>query len=302
MYKNRLPHLLFFGPPGTGKTSTVVAIAHQLYGGSLPSMVLSLNASDDRGINVVREQIKTFAGTRKLFSSGMKLVILDEADHMTNDAQFALRRVIEKYSSNARFCIICNYVSKLIPALQSRCTKFRFSPLDHKNMLVQAKRTVEAEQLNIDDDAVEMVVTLANGDMRRVLNVLQACSMAYDHITVEKVCMTTGSPMPQDIEHMLNWLFNENVSKCYELITQLQNERGVSLAELVRMLGPWIGRLQMEPAVSCYLYDELSNLEHRLAFGVSEKLQLGSLVGIFRQAADKMGEGNLSKATNNIKP
>ena len=149
--KNRLPHLLFYGPPGTGKTSTVMAIAQQLYGGSLQSMVLSLNASDDRGINVVRDQIKTFAGTRKLFSSGMKLVILDEADHMTNDAQFALRRVIEKYSSNARFCIICNYVSKIIPALQSRCTKFRFSPLDHANMLVQAKRTVEAEGLKIDE-------------------------------------------------------------------------------------------------------------------------------------------------------
>ena len=171
--KNRLPHLLFYGPPGTGKTSTVVAIAHQLYGGAMQSMVLSLNASDDRGIDVVRDQIKTFAGTRKLFSSGMKLVILDEADHMTNDAQFALRRVIEKYSSNARFCIICNYVSKIIPALQSRCTKFRFSPLDHANMLVQAKRTVEAEGLSIDEDAVEMVVTLAMGDMRRVLNVLQ---------------------------------------------------------------------------------------------------------------------------------
>ena len=139
----------------------------------MQSMVLSLNASDDRGIDVVRDQIKTFAGTRKLFSSGMKLVILDEADHMTNDAQFALRRVIEKYSSNARFCIICNYVSKIIPALQSRCTKFRFSPLDHANMLVQAKRTVEAEGLSIDEDAVEMVVTLAMGDMRRVLNVLQ---------------------------------------------------------------------------------------------------------------------------------
>ena len=261
-------------------------------------MVLSLNASDDRGINVVRDQIKTFAGTRKLFSSGMKLVILDEADHMTNDAQFALRRVIEKYSSNARFCIICNYVSKIIPALQSRCTKFRFSPLDHANMLIQAKRTVEAEGLNIDADAVEMVVTLAMGDMRRVLNVLQACSMAYDHITVARVCAATGSPMPQDIENMLNWLFNENVPRCYELINNLQIERGVALADLVRLLGPWIGRLQMEPSVSCYLYDELSNLEHRLSFGVSENLQLGSLVAMFRTAAAKMGSGVSSSSSS----
>lgn len=300
--KNRLPHLLFYGPPGTGKTSTVMAIAQQLYGGSLQSMVLSLNASDDRGIDVVRDQIKTFAGTRKLFSSGMKLVILDEADHMTNDAQFALRRVIEKYSSNARFCIICNYVSKIIPALQSRCTKFRFSPLDHANMLVQAKRTVESEGLNIDEDAVEMVVTLAMGDMRRVLNVLQACSMAYDHITVERVCMATGSPMPSDIDTMIQWLFNESTPKCYELITNLQVERGVALADLVKLLGPWVGRLQMEPTVSCYLYDELSNLEHRLSFGVSERLQLGSLVAIFRTAADMMGGASSIKKSSDNAP
>ena len=256
----------------------------------MSSMILQLNASDDRGIDVVREQIKTFAGTRKLFSSGMKLVILDEADHMTNDAQFALRRVIEKYSSNARFCIICNYVSKIIPALQSRCTKFRFSPLDRPNMLIQAKRTVETEGLNIDEDAVDMVVHLAGGDMRKVLNVLQACSMAYDHITVADVCAATGSPMPSDIENMVQWLFNEPAKRCFQLISGLQVEKGVALADLVQLVVPWVGRLEMDAATQCFLYDELSNLEHRLSFGVSERLQLGSLVAIFRQAADKMGD------------
>merc|ERR1712096_489776 len=117
----KLPHLLFYGPPGTGKTSTILAIAKKMYGQNLSQMVLQLNASDDRGIDVVRNQIKEFSSTRMVFSSAHKLIILDEADAMTSDAQMALRRVIEKYTKNVRFCIICNYVSKIIPALQSRC-------------------------------------------------------------------------------------------------------------------------------------------------------------------------------------
>src|SRR5690606_3188431 len=137
---NRLPHLLLYGPPGTGKTSTILALARRIYGAAnMRQMVLELNASDDRGIDVVREQIKTFASTKQLFSLGpstggssmatYKLIILDEADAMTNTAQMALRRIMEKYTVNTRFCIIANYAHKLSPALLSRCTRFRFSPL-----------------------------------------------------------------------------------------------------------------------------------------------------------------------------
>ena len=130
----KLPHLMLYGPPGTGKTSTILACAHKLYGKHFSSMVLELNASDDRGIDVVREQIKEFASTRQMFSSAPKLIVLDEADNMTNPAQFSLRRVIEKFTRNARFCIICNYASKIIPALQSRCTRFRFAPLSKEQV------------------------------------------------------------------------------------------------------------------------------------------------------------------------
>src|ERR1700741_3407253 len=115
-----------------GKTSTILSIARQLHGPKYSSMILELNASDDRGIDVVREQIKDFASSRQLFSTGFKLIILDEADAMTKTAQFALRRVIEKYTMHTRFCLICNYVNKIIPALQSRCTRFRFGPLDNE--------------------------------------------------------------------------------------------------------------------------------------------------------------------------
>jgi replication factor C subunit 3/5 len=146
--EKRLPHLLLYGPPGTGKTSLVLALARQMYGTlNYKSMILELNASDDRGIDVIREQIITFAGTKQMFNSGIiKLIILDEADSMTQPAQAALRRVIEKYTKNVRFCIICNYVSKIIPAIQSRCTKFRFGPLEREQMSRRLKHVINSEK------------------------------------------------------------------------------------------------------------------------------------------------------------
>lgn len=163
--KNRLPHLLFYGPPGTGKTSTILAVARRIYGADYKKQILEvralssvrrhwkcsprfvqLNASDERGIDVVREQVKQFAETRTLFSKGFKLIILDEADMMTQQAQAALRRVIEQYTKNVRFCIICNYVNKITPAIQSRCTRFRFSPLPITEVEKRLTTVIDAEK------------------------------------------------------------------------------------------------------------------------------------------------------------
>lgn len=186
---NRLPHLLLYGPPGTGKTSTILALARRIYGPeNMRQMVLELNASDDRGIDVVREQIKTFASTKQIFSMGgfsrgggagslaaYKLIILDEADAMTNTAQMALRRIMEKYTANTRFCIIANYSHKLSPALLSRCTRFRFSPLKEADIRVLVDKVIEEEDVKILPEATDALVKLSKGDMRRALNVLQAC-------------------------------------------------------------------------------------------------------------------------------
>ena len=191
---NRLPHLLLYGPPGTGKTSTILALARRIYGAkNVRQMVLELNASDDRGIDVVREQIKTFASTKQIFnvaassSSSMasyKLIILDEADAMTSTAQMALRRIMEKYTANTRFCVIANYTHKLSPALLSRCTRFRFSPLKEKDIRVLVDKVIAEEKVNIDEAATDALVTLSKGDMRRALNVLQAC-----HASSEFFCL-----------------------------------------------------------------------------------------------------------------
>jgi len=199
---NRLPHLLFYGPPGTGKTSTILALARRIYGAeNMRQMVLELNASDDRGIEVVREQIKTFASTKQIFTMGssagragiaaFKLIILDEADAMTNTAQMALRRIMEKYTANTRFCIIANYSHKLSPALLSRCTRFRFSPLKEQDIRSLVDKVIEEENVKITPDAVESLVKLSRGDMRRALNVLQAC-----HASSKFCCYYSHSSQP----------------------------------------------------------------------------------------------------------
>lgn len=162
-------------------------------------MVLELNASDDRGIDVVREQIKTFASTKQIFSvaapakenslGAFKLIILDEADAMTATAQMALRRIMEKYTANARFCIIANYTHKLSPALLSRCTRFRFSPLKEVDIRSLVDKVIEAENVRIQPQAIESLVRLSKGDMRRALNVLQAChasSMSTQPVDLRK--------------------------------------------------------------------------------------------------------------------
>jgi replication factor C subunit 3/5 len=145
-----LPHLLFHGTPGTGKTSLILAIANELYGNSKNLMIMKLDASDDRGINSVREEIKGFAEKVNMFHKGVKLIILDEADSMTFDAQFALRRIIEKYSRTTRFCLICNYENKIIPAIRSRCANFRFSPISQIHVNKKLSYICEKENLTYE--------------------------------------------------------------------------------------------------------------------------------------------------------
>eukprot|EP00794_Sanderia_malayensis_P014375 gene14376-15873_t len=208
--EDKLPHLLFYGPAGTGKTSTILAVARQLYSKKeFNSMVLELNASDDRGIGIVRQQILTFASTRTIFKSKFKLVILDEADSMTNDAQNALRRVMEKYTENTRFCMICNYLTGIIPALQSRCTRFRFGPLENQQMQLRLEHVINAENVRVTEDGMKSLTRLANGDMRKSINILQCTSMAFDVVNEDNVYTCTGQPLRSDIASIVTWMLNE---------------------------------------------------------------------------------------------
>ncbi|KAF5350205.1 hypothetical protein D9758_007847 [Tetrapyrgos nigripes] len=284
--KNRLPHLLFYGPPGTGKTSTILAMARRIYGSGYRKQILELNASDDRGIDVVREQIKQFAETRTLFSKGFKLIILDEADMMTQAAQAALRRVIEQYTKNVRFCIICNYVNKITPAIQSRCTRFRFAPLPITEVEKRINTVIEAEQVKLTEDGKKALLKLSKGDMRRALNILQACHAAYDMTSETEIYACTGNPLPSDIETLVNSMLSDEFSTAFKLISTMKTERGLALQDLLTGAYEYAETLDLKPHARVYLLDNLATIEYRLSTGGSEKLQTTALLGVFKNTVE----------------
>ncbi|XP_031478470.1 replication factor C subunit 2 isoform X1 [Nymphaea colorata] len=206
------PHMLFYGPPGTGKTTTALAIANQLFGPELyKSRVLELNASDDRGINVVRTKIKDFAAVA--VSSGSrkggypcppyKIIILDEADSMTEDAQNALRRTMETYSKVTRFFFICNYISRIIEPLASRCAKFRFKPLSQEIMSSRIQYICQEEGLILDPDALSTLSSISQGDLRRAITYLQGAARLFGSSISSADLISVSGVIPQDIVRSL---------------------------------------------------------------------------------------------------
>ncbi|KAI9882412.1 MAG: tRNA (adenine(58)-N(1))-methyltransferase non-catalytic subunit trm6 [Watsoniomyces obsoletus] len=301
---NRLPHLLLYGPPGTGKTSTILALARRVYGPKhMRQMVLELNASDDRGIDVVREQIKTFASTKQIFGSSItqpnnpslatyKLIILDEADAMTSTAQMALRRIMEKYTANTRFCIIANYSHKLSPALLSRCTRFRFSPLKEPDIRGLVEHVIEQEHVQIRSEAVDALVKLSKGDMRRALNVLQAChasNIKREMITETTVYDCIAAPHPEDIETILETLLKTtDVTTCLNTINTLKANKGLALADILTALGERLVDLEVPPQTRITWLAGLADVEHRLSGGGGEVVQTGGVVGVVRNGCELM--------------
>lgn len=279
--EKKLPHLLFYGPPGTGKTSTILAVSKQMYGKLHSTMSLELNASDDRGINVVREQIKNFASTQQIVSKGIKLIILDEADSMTNAAQFALRRIIEKYTKTTRFCLICNYVSKIIPALQSRCTRFRFMPLPSQIASERIRIIANNERLNLTEDGIKALVELGQGDMRKYLNILQSTSMAFEVIDAKAIYSCTGNPDPVFMDRVAETLLSLNFNEIFDQLSQERLDLGFSLTDIIRELHKTIMKIKFPEKMKMFLIKRIAEIEMRLSQGANEKIQLGALIGAF---------------------
>lgn len=214
--------------------------------------------------------------------SGLKLIILDEADAITQEAQAALRRIMEKYSKNARFCLMCNHVNKIIPAIQSRCTRFRFGPLAEAQVRTRVEEIAAMEGVKITEDGLKAVLQLGGGDMRRNLNILQAAHMAFPKkVDEDAVYSCTGNPLPADIRSMVECMLAMDVQTCFNKISTTKTEKGYALQDILTSVYNILTRLKIDNASRIILYKSLADIEHRLAAGANEKLQLSAMISAF---------------------
>jgi replication factor C subunit 3/5 len=280
-----LPHLLFYGSPGTGKTSTIMTLAKEIYGINIRLMVMKLDASDDRGINSVREDIKGFAEKSNMFIKGVRLIILDEADSMTFDAQFALRRIIEKYSSTIRFCLICNYENKIIPAIRSRCANFRFSNLDIKHIMIKLEQIAAAENISYDSDVIDTISQLAKGDLRKAINLFQTISMQSNHLTSLTCYETAGIPTNIEIKNILATLIDKNhdFNLTLDIVKNIILNNGYSLSIILKELVLVIINNPEILIKSCQIISDLSDLENMVTKSTFGDIYVSCLVGIFKK-------------------
>lgn len=279
--KKNIPHFLFHGPPGTGKTSCILAVARLLFGDNFRRMTQELNASDDRGIGIIRNKIKEFCTSGSLITSnsGIKLVILDEADMMTTAAQNALRRIIEKYTKNVRFCLICNEVSRIIPAIQSRCMKFRFNPLGKNQCAERIRFICTEENIPVNEEAIEKIIKIAKGDMRKILNILESTYMSFGLVNLENVFSSTGLPNPQQEKFIFDCIMQNNYSKALEILNRFRMDNGFSMIDIVNLIMQRILSMDIETNTLMEICSIFQKIDYLCNLGGNEKIILSQVIG-----------------------
>jgi replication factor C small subunit len=276
-----VPHMLFSGPAGVGKTATALALARDLYGDAWRANVLELNASDERGIEVIRSKVKDFARTRTLNDVGYRLVILDEADALTQDAQHALRRTMESYASVSRFILICNWSSKIIDPIQSRCAIFRFQALNEADQRKYVERVAKAEKLNIDHKAVDAVIYLSEGDLRKVTNLLQASAALGKKITSDAVYEVASMAKPDDVRKMLELSLAGSFDDARRLLQDLILKQGLAGSDVIKSVHREVYKLDLDERDKIKLIEKVGEFEFRLNQGSNDLIQLEALLAQF---------------------
>lgn len=273
--EKNLPNILFAGPAGTGKTSTAIAIAKELYGVIWRQNTLELNSSDERGIDVIRGKVKDFARIIPLGDTKFKLIILDESDALTTEAQNALRRTMEDYSNVTRFILLCNYSSKIIEPIQSRCAVFRFRMLTEADIKEFVERIVDGEKLKITEDAMNAIIHISEGDLRKVSNLLQAVASTNEKITEDLVYDVASKAKPTDVRDMMELALKGNFQDARKVLHELILRQGLSgsdiLAEIHRQIYSLDGMPEEKKA---HLLERCGEYEFRLSMGGNDIIQI----------------------------
>ncbi len=276
-----IPHLLFAGPAGTGKSTLALIVVKELFKNNWKENYLELNASDERGINVVREKVKDFARTKSIGDVPFKVIFLDEADALTPEAQQALRRTMENYSGTCRFILSCNYSSKIIDPIQSRCAIFRFKLLEKKDIEQIIQRIANRENLTISPEAIEILYEGSEGDCRRCINILQSTAPISPIITPELISTILANTKPKDIKIVLDYALSGDFEKSREKLLDVMLKQSVSGQDVIKAIQKEIWTLPIEPEIKVKLTEKTGETEFRITEGSDPFIQLQALLASF---------------------
>ena len=288
--ERNLPHLLFVGPPGVGKTTSIIALAQDLYGSSYRNHILELNASDERGINVIRDKVKNFARTAAIASDvSFKILIMDEADSLTSAAQHALRRTMEVYTRTCRFCLIGNYSENIIEPIQSRCSIFRFSPLSEEDSKNWIRVIAEKENVNLIDEGLDALYEASMGDLRKATNLLQAAAASQDRVVDDiAIYSVLGRVSPSKVREMINLGLKGEFLEAREVLRTLLIDDGLASEDIIRMIYSEVLRLGIPEHWKVKLSDTIGEIDYRLTQGARPEIQLSALVARLALAGEEM--------------
>ena len=279
--QKNIPHLLFAGPAGTGKTTTALIIAKELFKEHLQENFLELNASDDRGIDTVRVKIKDFARTKSIKEIPFKIILLDECDSLTKDAQQALRRTMETYSNTCRFILSCNQSSKIMEPIQSRCAVFRFKPLTKEDIDEIIDEIVKNEGLKINKEIYNLLYEVSEGDTRRLQNILQSSATLSNEITEDTIYESISLVKPKEIKNIIELALNKKFIESRNLLLNTMLNNGLSGLDIIKQIMKEIDGLKISDEKRLYLIDKCGEIEFRITEGADEYIQFECLLANF---------------------